>query len=232
MTVLETIEEYISYINSSSQKRTEEVYCISLLYDYCKYKEAQLEIEELDESFFDKFFLYWLPIRNKMLSGDRLYYLFPSIKKYYKYLRNNYKIKELNLSKSLDKFIEEFIRIINLSKAFSRFLGNPVISVDPLIVDLRCYKESKLKKSIKERNGVFEQGYFEVIDISPDCSITIKKKPKGRYAKILLDDDLVLHLKKGDILQLKITRRLFFTYWEIEEIKSCYLKEATKYLLG
>ncbi|HOA81035.1 MAG TPA: hypothetical protein PKK61_08240, partial [Defluviitaleaceae bacterium] len=94
------------------------------------------------------------------------------------------------------------------------------------------YKESKLKKSIKERNGVFEQGYFEVIDISPDCSITIKKKPKGRYAKILLDDDLVLHLKKGDILQLKITRRLFFTYWEIEEIKSCYLKEATKYLLG
>ena len=121
MTVLETIEEYISYINSSSQKRTEEVYCISLLYDYCKYKEAQLEIEELDESFFDKFFLYWLPIRNKMLSGDRLYYLFPSIKKYYKYLRNNYKIKELNLSKSLDKFIRSLYVLSIYQRHFQDF---------------------------------------------------------------------------------------------------------------
>jgi len=230
MTVLETIEKYIS--DFSSLENAEERYCISLLYDYCKYKEPQLEIEELDEQFFDKFFLYWLPGRNKMLTGDRLYYLFPTIKKYYKYLRKNYKIKELNLIKSLDRFVEEFVRIINLSRAFSRFLGNPVISIDPLVVDLRCYKENKLRKSLKERNGVYEQGYFEVVDISPDCSITIKKKPKGRYAKLLLDDDLVFYLKKGDILQLKITRRLFFTYWEIEEIKSCYLKEAKKYLLG
>jgi len=144
-----------------------------------------------------------------MLTGDRLYYLFPTIKKYYKYLRKNYKIKELNLIKSLDRFVEEFVRIINLSRAFSRFLGNPVISIDPLVVDLRCYKENKLRKSLKERNGVYEQGYFEVVDISPDCSITIKKKPKGRYAKLLLDDDLVFYLKKGDILQLKITRRFF-----------------------
>lgn len=231
MTVLETIEDYISYINSSLLEKSGEVYCISLLYDYCNYRESELEIEELDEKFFEQFFLYWLPKKNKKLSDERMYYLFPSIKKYYKYLRRNYNIKELSLSKSTDGFMEEFIRIIHLSKVFSRYVGNPIVGLDPMIIDFRCYKENKIKKNIKEKNGVFEQGYFEVIDISPDCSITIKKKPTGRYAKILLDEDIVLYLKKGDILQLKLTRRLFFTYWEIEDIKSCYLKEAKKYLL-
>lgn len=229
MTVIQTIEDYISYMNTSFIQKPQDIKCISLLYDYCRQKEPTLEIEELDQRFLDEFFLYWLPRKNKNLSDDKIYFLFPAIKRYSTYLKNKYK-KDISLDKPLDKFVEEFVRIIHLSRAFSRFVGNPILSADPLIIDLRCYKQNKIKKTSKEKSGVFEQGYFEVIDIAADCSITIKKKPTGRYAKVLLDDNLVPYLRKGDILHLKLTRKLFFTYWEIEDIKTCYLKEAQKYL--
>ncbi|NLK20864.1 MAG: hypothetical protein GX308_01990 [Epulopiscium sp.] len=230
MTVLQTIEDYISYVNPSPTEKPKDIKCINLLREYCREMEPGLEIEDLDRRFFDEFFLYWLPKKNKMLSEEKLYFLFPSIQKYFTYLKSKYKLEELNTFIPVDKFMDEFIRIIHLSKAFSKFVGNPVLSIDPLIIDLRCYRQNKYKKSMKEKNGVFEQGYFEVIDIFPDCSITIKKKPTGRYAKVLLDESLVPYLRKGDILHLKMTRRLFFTYWEIEDIKTCYLKEAQKYL--
>ncbi|WP_058485904.1 hypothetical protein [Defluviitalea phaphyphila] len=224
MTVLETIKDYMQ----SSFIKTQDINCIKLFYDYCKYKEPELEIDELDKRFFEEFFLYWLPKKNKRLFDEKVYFLFPAIQKYFTYLKIKYK-KDIVPIDSTNKFIEDFIRIINLSKAFSRFVGHPILSMDPLVIDLRCYKENKIKKKSKN-NRIFEQGYFEVIDIFPDCSVTIKKKPAGRYAKVLLNDDLISYLRKGDILHLKMTRKIFFSYWEIEDIKTCYLKEAQKYL--
>ncbi|WP_341876149.1 hypothetical protein [Defluviitalea saccharophila] len=229
MTVLQTIEDFIAYVNTSLIQKPQDIKCISLLYEYFRQKEPNLELEDLDQRFLDEFFLYWLPKKNKKLSDDKIYYLFPAIQRYFTYLKTKHK-KEVSLFKPLDKFVEDFVRIIHLSRAFSRFVGNPVISTDPLVIDLRCYKENKIKKYTKDKSGVFEQGYFEVLDIAPDCSITIKKKPSGRYAKVLLDDNLIPYLRKGDILHLRMTRKLFFTYWEIEDIKTCYLKEAQKYL--
>lgn len=229
MTVLQTIEDYISYVDSAFIQKPQDMGCIFLLRDFCKQKEPNLELEELDQRFFDEFFLYWLPKKNKNLSDDRIYFLFPTLQRYATYLKSKYKKEQFPLKIS-DKFIEEFVRIIHLSRAFSKFVGNPILSKDPWVIDLRCYKQNKMKKNVKEKSGVFEQGYFEVIDIFPDCSITIKKKPTGRYAKVLLDDNLVPYLRRGDILHLKMKRKLFFTYWEIEDIKTCYLKEAQKYL--
>lgn len=229
MTVLQTIEDYIAYVNTSFIQKPQDIKCISLLYEYFRQKDSSLELEDLDQRLLDEFFVYWLPRKNKTLSDDKIYYLFPAIQRYFTYLKTKYK-KEVTLFKPLDKFVEDFIRIIHLSRAFSRFVGNPVISADPLVIDLRCYKETKIKKNTKDKSGVFEQGYFEVLDIAPDCSITIKKKPSGRYAKVLLDDNLIPYLRKGDILHLRMTRKLFFSYWEIEDIKTCYLKEALEYL--
>ena len=229
MTVLQTIEDFIAYVNTSLIQKPQDIKCISLLYEYFRQKEPNLELEDLDQRFLDEFFLYWLPKKNKKLSDDKIYYLFPAIQRYFTYLKTKHK-KEVSLFKPLDKFVEDFVRIIHLSRAFSRFVGNPVIITDPLVIDLRCYKENKIKKHTKDKSGVFEQGYFEVLDIAPDCSITIKKKPSGRYAKVLLDDNLIPYLRKGDILHLRMTRKLFFTYWEIEDIKTCYLKEALEYL--
>ncbi|HHW67504.1 MAG: hypothetical protein PWP07_151 [Epulopiscium sp.] len=229
MTVLQTIEDYIAYVNTSFIQNSQDIKCISLLYEYFRQKEPTLELEDLDQRTLDEFFLYWLPKKSKTLSDDKIYRLFPAIQRYLTYLKIKYK-KEVSLFKPLDQFVEDFVRIIHLSQAFSRFVGNPVISTDPLVIDLRCYKENKIKKYTKDKSGIFEQGYFEVLDIAPDCSVTIKKKPAGRYAKVLLDENLIPYLRKGDILHLRMTRKLFFAYWEIEDIKTCYLKEAQEYL--
>ena len=50
-----------------------------------------------------------------------------------------------------------------------------------------------------------------------------------RYVKIL-DPSIRQLLRKGDLLHMRLRRKLFFTCWDMEEIKSCYLPQAQEYL--
>jgi len=112
-----------------------------------------------------------------------------------------------------------------------RSIGHPIVNIDPLIIDLIGYKKLQARKKERRQGMIFEQGYFEMIDVVDQYGVILKKKwSPERYVKILVDPSIRQLLRKGDLLHMRLRRKLFFTCWDMEEIKSCYLPQAQEYL--
>ena len=125
---------------------------------------------------------------------------------------------------------EEFPRIMDLKTQLNRFVGYPVISYHPMIIDLNDYKKSKTKKE-ETHNIVMDQGYYETLEILSNDSIILKKKfSNDQYIKLYVNNEIVQRIRKKDIIQMRINRKLFISYWEIDEVKACYLPQAAEFI--
>ncbi len=205
---------------------------IELFYQYCNDINPRMQITELEEEVFWQFFLYWLPKEGKRISNQITYEIMHVLHRFCKYASNQYTINWIELYSPVYKdLMDELPRIMEVKKAFSKYLGNPIVDWEPLIIDLERYKKHKAKTLVKESRDIFEQGLFEVIEIAPNNAVILKKKQGyGLYAKVMLDDTLIQYLRNHDILHVRMRRKLFFTCWDIEEVKSCYLPKAQKYM--
>jgi len=128
------------------------------------------------------------------------------------------------------KVYDEFPRIMDLQTQLNRFVGYPVISYNPMVIDLNDYRKGKMKKE-ESHNIIMDQGYYEVLEILSNNSIILKKKfTKDQYIKLYVNNDIVQRIRKKDIIQMRINRKLFISYWEIDEVKACYLPEAERFI--
>lgn len=227
MVVLETITSYIegnSYLDENQKE------ALDIFYNYCNYTEPQMNIGEIDSSFFDEFITYWLPKNESRLKTWQVNEILKGVGGYCNHIRHLYHIPSLEKYKIITSYKKECLRIYHLKGLFREYLGDPIVSLEPLIIDFEAYKQYKSRKVIKEKNGVYQQGLFKVIEIDYDNTVVFRKLPKGNCVRIILTKGLILYMKKGDILQLRIKQKKFFALWEIEDLRNYYLAEAGQYL--
>lgn len=231
--LLDIIQEHVEELERQHKEdiKSAEI-CMDLFEKYCIHKNEKLELWEVDEELLWQFFLVWVPKEANKLPDSVVYGFLHIFDQFCNGIsaRYEYNITQIYAPVYAD-LLEELPRILQVKKQFSRYLGNPIVCWDPMIIDLECYKQYRIKSSTKEAKEIFEQGYFEVMEITPSNAVILKKRQGyGLYAKVILDDTVIQHLRNRDILYVRMKRKLFFTCWDIEEVKSCYLPKAQKYI--
>mgnify|MGYP000933135817 FL=1 len=204
---------------------------VNWFYRYCQTECPETPIQEIEPDLFNRFFLYWLPKESKGINRGKTQALMQQIQLL---CQSIYSQTGKNLPAIYEPIYlelgEELPRIIQMKYDLSRFVGYPIIDTDPLIIDLISYKKQQARKKDSTQGMIFEQGYFEVIDKVDQYGIILRKKwSQERYIKILIDSSIRQQFRKQDILHMRLRRKLFFTTWEIEEIRGCYLPQAQRY---
>lgn len=230
MEVLESITSYVQNIKDDGGLDQNQKEALEILYKYCNYTEPQMNIYEIDSDFFDEFIMYWLPKNQSRLESDEVYEILKGVRGYCTYIQGIYKLPSLEQYEVMKAYKRECLRIYKLKSLFLSHLGDPIVCMDPLVVDLAAYKSYKARKQKQEKNGVYQQGLFEVMEIDYDNTVVFRKLPKGNRVRIVLTRKLITYLKAGDILHARIKQRQFFTLWEVEDLKNCYLPQAGQYL--
>lgn len=131
---------------------------------------------------------------------------------------------------NIDDVLYELERVGQINTEFDRFLNNPVISYNPLVIDMDRYKKRSVKKSITNKGVTCEKGYFVVMDVFANNSIVLKKLYTGRFVRLVVDKELVGLVRSNDIIYMSI-RQNFFLGWDIDEVIKFYPKEASEYLI-
>lgn len=230
MEVLESITSYVEDMEGNGYLCENQKEALELLYKYCNHIEPKMNLYEIDSDFFDKFLMYWLPNNQSRLKEKEADQVLEGIGGYCTYIQSAYDIPKLDQYKIMKKYKREYVRMYQLKNLFLKHLGDPIISIKPFVIDFKAYKDYKIRKGVKENRGVYQQGLFEVIEIDYDNTIIIRKLPQGGYVRVMLSDILVVYIKKGDILHLRIKQKQYFSCWEVIDFKNCYLPNAEQYL--
>lgn len=205
---------------------------VDLFYQFCKQNTDHITLSQVNRDLFYRFFLYYVPRTMKIVSIDTPYQIIHQIGGLCKFVSKETKYNVWKIfNQSLEPIEDNFTRVLHAKREFNLFLGKPVLHIDPLIVDLTFYKIYKYQQDNMEHAPIMEQGYFQILEIFGNHSVILKKK-KGKelYIKIILNENLVQTLRTYDIIHMRIKRKLFFTCWDIDDVKSIFLPEANQFL--
>ena len=148
MHILERVEAY-----SQEMKQTPYVYKIQKLgIEIFRYYIASngLDIREEDfhKELLDKLVLIWLPKNKKYLSDAEIYQIINTIHDIFNYIQNQLPKDQLVDKEEptlLQTYGEEYMRVYKARNLLQRITKDPVISVDPVVVDFNRYKYKKEK---------------------------------------------------------------------------------------
>lgn len=199
---------------------------------YLKHEYGFIYTDEISEDLFKRFILYHIPKtasfltynKSKQLLKELGFFMASERVKSHKNIKRDY-------NNVYYEYLEEFPRIMQLQKEIKNEIGYPVVEFDPLVVDLLSYRREKLLDKYQEKSPIMEQGFFQVLEVF-GSGIVIFKKLFGSemYIKLHIGRNIVPYLKKYDIIHMRISRRLFFTTWNLDSVKSCYHKDALSFL--
>ena len=125
-------------------------------------------------------------------------------------------------------------RLLDLKRRLRILTGESVVQFDPLIVDLGKYRRQRMparkKEDFADRTYV-ECGYFQVLAVLSNQMVMLDKVGnKDKKIKVVLEREHLRHMRTGDILQMKVVRRLFYTTWDIQEVRGCYSPRCKTFL--
>lgn len=231
MEVLQSIVGYASYLKAHSLNEHGQTEALGFLHEYCMYGEPTMPISAIDVSFFDEFLIYWLPKNQSRLKEEKVEQVLKGVANYCMYIQQLYHTPKLGQYEPIKDYKQECLRIYRLKRLFSKHLGDPIINLEPFIIDFATYKLYKQKKDDIKSKGVYERGLFEVIDMDYDQTVILRKLSQKSYVRIMLEDFLAPYIRKGDILHLVLKRRQLYSCWEVQKLKGCYLSKAQEYLV-
>lgn len=227
--------DMINVLNDYINEREKDNSDLKYLKQFRKYLMQEYGLiytDEMDEELFKRFILYHIPKsasfltynNSKQLLKELGFFMASDKLKIHKTIKRNY-------NNVYYEYGEEFPRIMQLQKEIKNEIGYPVIGFDPLVIDLGNYRRDKLLSKYQEKSPIMEQGFFQVLEVF-GSGIVIFKKLFGSemYIKLHIGRNIVPYLKKYDIIHMRISRRLFFTTWNLDSVKSCYHKDALIYL--
>ena len=233
MHILEYVENYISEV-----KKNPYVYKIQKLgiEVFKHYIDASgLDIREEDfKGLIKRLILIWLPRNKKYLSEAEIYQVIYTIHDICNYIAKEKQVSESVVDEVseptiLELYGEAYMRVYKVKNLLQKMTRDPVISVDPIVIDLEKYREKK-KSSCNENATTYEQALFEVQECKEGGQIILNKLNQNKSYKLLLEYPAYKYMRKGDIIHAIIKRRLFYVYWEIEEVKAYYLPDAVQLL--
>lgn len=236
MHILERVENYVEEIKNRPYIYKIQKLGIEVFKEYINTYSLDLSEEVFDYNVLDKLVLIWLPRNKKYLSEAEIYQVIYTIHDIVNYIKSNTQSSEessneqQSTSTILELYGEEYMRVYKAKNLLQRMTSDPVISVDPIIVDLNKYRNKKKKSAKGEIATTYEQALFEVTECKEGGQVIFNKISQNKPYKLLLEYPAYKYLKKGDIIHAIIKRKLFYVYWELEEVKAYYLPQAMQLL--
>lgn len=230
MHILDRIDEYTEGI-----KKTPYVYKlqkpgIEIFKHYISINELDIREEDFHQQLLEKMLLVWLPRNKKYLGEAEIYQIIYTIHDIMTYIEK--KVVEEGHNASIEEstilklYGEEYMRVYKAKSLLQQMTSDPVIAVDPIIIDLDRYRSKKKRGAYSDIATTYEQALFEVQECKEGGQIILNKIGQTKQYKMLLEYPAYKYLRAGDILQAVIKRKLFYVYWELEEIKAYYLPQA------
>lgn len=233
MHILERVETYVQEVKQTPYVYKIQKLGIEIFKYYITSNSLDIREEDFHKELLDKLVLIWLPKNKKYLSEAEVYQIIYTIHDLFNYIQTKLPQEEQTEKEEptiLQCYGEEYMRVYKARNLLQRITKDPVISVDPFVVDLDKYRYKKEKKSYGEIATTYEQALFEVQECKEGGQVILNKISQTKQYKLLLEYPAYKYLRKGDILHVTIKRKLFYVYWELEEIKAYYLPQAIELL--
>ena len=231
MDILGHINEYIEYVQANPYIYTIQKAGIDAFVNYIKSNHLSGELSDLKDIKMERLLRYWIPKNKKYLSEVQAYQIVYTIHDIYNYLTKCSKLHNTNNTPTiLDLYGEEYMRVYRVKNMLLKLTKDPVLGTNPFIIDLDYYKNRKKKSTSVEMATTYEQAVFKVQQCKEGGQVILTKLYQDKSYKLLLEYPAYKYFKKGDLIHAVIKRKLFYVYWEIEELKSYYLPEAEAYL--
>lgn len=229
MQVLESIDEYEKSIQNNKCIYDMQKIGIEIFKSYIINTKPDLSIEEFDMLMINKLLFYWFPRNKKYVSETQVYQIVSTIGDIYTHITSRSSSNQ-DFPSILELYGEEYKRAYKAKNMLLKMTLDPVISIEPLVIGFDRYKNKRKRESSVERSNAFIQAFFNVRECKEGGLIILSKMNSDKTYKILLEYPTYKYLKQGDIIHAVIRRKLFYVYWEIEELKGYYLQQATKFL--
>lgn len=232
MHILERVENYVEEIKKKPYIYKIQKSGIEIFRNYIIANGLDRKEEEFNKELLDKLVLLWLPRNKKYLSEAQIYQIIYTLHDIFSYINKERLINSEQTEEStiLELYGEEYMRVYKAKNLLQKMTKDPVISFNPLVIDLDRYRNKKKKTNYGEIATTYEQSLFEVQECKEGGQIILSKLTQNKQYKLLLEYPVYKYLKKGDILHAVIKRKLFYVYWELEEIKAYYLPQAINLL--
>lgn len=232
MHILERVENYVEEIKKKPYIYKIQKSGIEIFRNYIIANGLDRKEEEFNKELLDKLVLLWLPRNKKYLSEAQIYQVIYTLHDISSYINKERVIngEQTEESTILELYGEEYMRVYKAKNLLQKMTKDPVISFNPLVIDLDRYRNKKKKTNYGEIATTYEQSLFEVQECKEGGQIILSKLTQNKQYKLLLEYPVYKYLKKGDILHAVIKRKLFYVYWELEEIKAYYLPQAINLL--
>lgn len=228
MDIIGQVKSYIQYVKQNPYIYEIQKQGIELFMKFLRQNPDRIKKDSLDKDLIDYFLSYWVPKNKKYLSEVQAYNIVYTVHDIVAYSHS--KVSEaIEYPLILDIYGQEYVRLYKSRKLLAQLSGDPVLIAHPMVISFAAYKEYKQKKKKKDSMSMYEQGIFKVEEISKEGYLSLNKIGTTRNFRVLFRPSLLINFKEGDILHITLRRKIFFVYWEIEEIKGYYLSTAIAY---
>lgn len=228
MHILERIDEYSEQIKQTPYVYKIQKAGIEIVRRYINDNHLDIREEDFEQRLLEKLILIWLPKNKKYLSETEVYQIIYTIHDIVCYIekKGNESKEKVEENTILKLYGKEYMRVYKAKSFLQQMTDDPVISIDPIVIDLDRYKNKKKRSNYTELATTYEQGLFQIQGCKEGGQIILNKMGQIKQYKMLLEYPGYKYLKVGDLLQIVIKRKLFYVYWELEEIKAYYLPQA------
>ncbi len=229
MEVLDSINQYAKSIQSNRNIYSMQRMGIDIFKNYINSTVPDIKVDDFDIGMVDRLLLYWLPKNKRYISETQMDQILATIGDVYAYILSQNNTNE-ELPSILDLYVDEYKRVCKAKYMLLSMTLDPVISIDPIIIGFERYKNKRNKQAGGDRATTYVQALFEVLECKDGGLVVLSKLGTDKTYKILLEYPTYKYLRAGDIIHAIIRRKLFYVYWEFEELRGYYLQQAIKFL--
>ena len=180
-------------------------------------RDISMGVDEMDEDFAARLLLRRLPPLFFQPEDELINSIEKTVRDFFDFCDQKHRGKMNSALNNIGiNIFPELKRIVKLKKLILRFSRNPVISIEPLVVDIEGYRILKKEKS---RETVFLSDEFVFFEFFGRNSVVLKKEGEGGYfLRIYLDSESTAFFRKGDRIRLKLKRRNDYSSWLIDGV--------------
>lgn len=229
MDVNQLLGEYEQEIKSNGYVYSLQKQGVHLLYSFLNHYQSKSKDEKRVLRELDYFLNIWIPRNKRYLTSIQAFNIAYTVHDFKRYIEKKCNT-EIAIPQVLESHANEYKRLYEARQVLRKMIGDPVISVDPFVIDLKNYRHYKEKKTKKQNMCMYEQGLFVIEEVSREGYLGLKKLKGDRYCKVLCQPHQLAYFKIGDILHGYLKRKVFFIYWEIEDLRTYYTQGAYPYL--
>lgn len=229
MNLLNEIRDYIDYIKTNTYIFGLQKQGLELLLHFFEENKYTIVKQRGYIEALDYFLAVWIPKHKKYLKVEEAFNIAYTVQDLLTFIHRKYDSED-DTPMVLEYYGEEYLRVYKINQIVRQMIGDPIISLTPTIIDLDNYKEQKEKQTRKDSMAMYEQGVFCVEEINNEGALALRKLSNNKYCKVLMKKDWIGEFKPSDLLHVSLKRKIFFVYWEIQELKAYYPGKAARYL--